>query len=40
LSPADIKKLAAGMKAASDGPASQDITFVQRLEERFEKREE
>jgi arylsulfatase len=40
LSPADIKKLEAAMKAAADGPVSQDITLVQRLEDRFEKREE
>ena len=40
LSPADIKKLEGAMKAAADGPVSQDITLVQRLEDRFEKREE
>jgi len=38
--PADIKKLEAAMKAAADGPVSQDLTLVQRLEARFEKREE
>ena len=40
LSPVDIKKLEGAMKAAADGPVSQDITLVQRLEDRFEKREE
>jgi hypothetical protein len=40
LPPADIKKLEAAMKAAADGPVSQDLTLVQRLEARFEKREE
>jgi arylsulfatase len=40
LSPEDIKKLQAGMKAAADGPVSADITLVQRLEARWEKREE
>ena len=40
LSPADIKKLEGAMKAAADGPVSEDISLVQRLEERFEKRED
>jgi hypothetical protein len=40
LSPADIKKLQGGMSAAADGPVSEDLTLVQRLEERFEKRED
>jgi hypothetical protein len=37
LSPEDIKKLEAGMKAAADGPVSADITRVQRLEGRVDK---
>jgi arylsulfatase len=40
LSPEDIKKLEGAMKAAADGPVSHDLTVVQRLEGRFEKREE
>ena len=28
LSPADIKKLEVGMKAASDGPVGDDVTLV------------
>jgi arylsulfatase A-like enzyme len=40
LSPADIKKLQGGMSAAADGPVSEDLTLVQRIEERFEKRED
>ena len=40
LSPADIKKLQGVMKAAADGPVSDNLSFVQRLEERFDKRED
>jgi hypothetical protein len=40
LSPADINKFESAMKAAADGPVSEDLTLVQRLEERFEKRED
>jgi arylsulfatase len=40
LSAEDIKKLEGGMKAAADGPVSEDLTLVQRLEERFDKRED
>jgi hypothetical protein len=40
LSPADIKKLEGAMKGAADGPVSQDLTLVQRLESRVEKRED
>jgi arylsulfatase len=39
LSPADIKKLEAGMKAASDGPVGQDLTLVQKVEMRVDERE-
>ena len=39
LSPADVKKLEAGMKAAADGPVSEDLTLVQRIEERLKDRE-
>lgn len=37
LSPEDIKKLEAAMQAASDGPVSQDLGLVQRLEARVDK---
>jgi arylsulfatase A-like enzyme len=37
LSPADVKKLQDAMKAAADGPVSEDLTLVQRLEERVDK---
>jgi hypothetical protein len=40
LSPADIKKLEAAMQAASDGPVGDDLSVVQKVEMRFEKREE
>jgi arylsulfatase len=40
LSAEEIKKLEAAMSAAADGPVSADLTLVQRLEARFEKREE
>ena len=40
LSPEDIKKLEGAMKAAADGPVSEDLTLVQRLEARFDKRED
>ena len=40
LSPEDIKKLEGAMKAAADGPVSGDLSLVQRLEERFDKRED
>ena len=37
LSPADIKKFEAAMSAAADGPVSEDLTLVQRLENRVDK---
>jgi len=40
LSPADIQKLEGGLKAAADGPVAEDISLVQRLEDRVEKRED
>jgi arylsulfatase len=40
LSPADIKKLEAGMQAASDGPVGEDLSLVQKIEARFDKRED
>jgi hypothetical protein len=40
LSPADIKKFEAAMQAASDGPVGEDLTLVQKIEMRFDKREE
>lgn len=39
LSPEDVKKLEAGMKAAADGPVSEDITLIHRIEERWKDRE-
>jgi len=40
LSPADIKKLEGAMQAASDGPVGDDLSVVQKVEMRFDKREE
>jgi arylsulfatase len=40
LSPEDINKFESAMKAAADGPVSEDLTVVQKLEARFDKREE
>ena len=40
LAPEEIKKLEGAMLAAADGPVSGDLTLVQRLEERFDKRED
>ena len=40
LSPEDIKKFQGAMSAAADGPVSEDLTVVQKLEARFEKRED
>jgi arylsulfatase A-like enzyme len=40
LSAEDIKKFQSVMKAAADGPVSDELTLVQRLEERFDKRED
>jgi arylsulfatase len=40
LSPQDIKKFEGAMQAAADGPVSEDLTLVQKLEARFDKREE
>jgi hypothetical protein len=40
LSPADIKKLEASMRAASDGPTGQDLDLVQKIEARVDKRED
>jgi len=37
LSPADIKKLQGAMEAAKDGPVSEDLTLVQKLEARVDK---
>ncbi|HSO48114.1 MAG TPA: arylsulfatase, partial [Rhizobiaceae bacterium] len=38
LSPEDIAKIESVSQAAADGPVSQDLTMLQKLEERFEKR--
>ncbi len=40
LSPEDIKKFEGAMRAAADGPVSEDLTIVQKLEARFDKRED
>jgi arylsulfatase len=40
LTPDDIKKLEGAKRAAADGPVSEDLSLVQQLEGRFEKREE
>ena len=40
LTPDDIKKLEGVKKASADGPVSEDLSLVQQLEGRFEKREE
>ncbi|QDF38622.1 arylsulfatase [Bradyrhizobium symbiodeficiens] len=40
LSPEDIKKFEGAMRAAADGPVSEDLTVVQKLEARFDKRED
>jgi arylsulfatase len=40
LSPADIKKFEAAMRAASDGPVGEDLSLVQKIEMRFDKRED
>jgi arylsulfatase len=40
LSPADIKKLEAAMKAAGDGPVGEDLSLLQKIEMRFDQREE
>jgi arylsulfatase len=40
LSPEDIKKFEGAMKAAADGPVSEDLTVVQKLEARLDKRED
>jgi arylsulfatase len=40
LTPDDIKKLEGAKKASADGPVSEDLSLVQQLEGRFEKREE
>src|SRR5262245_45732102 len=37
LSPADVEKLQGAMKAAADGPVSEDLSLVQKLEDRVEK---
>jgi arylsulfatase len=37
LSPEDVKKLQAAMAAASDGPPADDLSFVQRVEQRVDK---
>jgi arylsulfatase A-like enzyme len=37
LTPADIKKLQGAMSAAADGPVSEDLTVVQKLEVRVDK---
>jgi arylsulfatase len=37
LSPEEMKKLEGAMKAAADGPVSEDLSVVQRLEGRIEK---
>jgi arylsulfatase len=40
LSPEDIKELEAGMQAASDGPVGEDLSLVQKIEMRLDKRED
>ena len=40
LSPEDIKKFQGAMAAAADGPVSEDLSVVQKLEARFDKRED
>nr|WP_083832106.1 arylsulfatase [Hyphomicrobium sp. MC1] len=40
LSPDDIKKFEAAMQASADGPVSEDLTLVQRLEEKVDKLKE
>ena len=40
LSPEDIKKLEGAMKAASDGPPAEDLSLVQKIEQRVDKRED
>ena len=40
LTPDDIKKLEGAKRAAADGPVSEDLSLVQQLEARFEKRAE
>jgi arylsulfatase len=40
LSATDIKKFQSAMTAAADGPVSDELSTVQRLEERFDKRED
>ena len=40
LSPADIKKLEAAMQAASDGPVGEELSLVQKIEMRYDKRED
>ncbi len=40
LSPEDIRKFEGAMSAAADGPVSEDLTVVQKLEARFDKRED
>lgn len=40
LSADDVKKFEGAIKAAADGPVSEDLTVVQELEARFDKREE
>jgi arylsulfatase len=40
LSLDDIKKLETAMSTASDGPPLQDLTLVQKIEARVEKRED
>lgn len=37
LSPDDIKKFEGAMQASADGPVSEDLTLVQRLEEKVDK---
>jgi hypothetical protein len=40
LSPADVAKIQGVMRAAADGPVSDELDLVQKLEERVDKREE
>jgi arylsulfatase len=40
LTPDDITKLEGAKRASADGPVSEDLTLVQRLEGRLEKRQE
>jgi hypothetical protein len=40
LSPEDIKKLQAAMSSAADGPSGEDLSLLQKIEMRLDKRAE